>query len=902
MGTGNDLIVGLINNAALLLALGLVYDVFLLRRDRVRGMQRQIGAGIVMGSIGIALMFSSVAMQTGVIFDTRSVILAISGLFFGFVPTLIGAAMMAFTRYELMGGQGAITGVIVIVVSALIGLAWRRWRPRSVDSATLTELYIFGMVVHLAMVASMLTMPAAIRFEVIGQIVLPVLLVYPAATAILGRLMVHRFGVHQAERDLERNNILMRTVIDNIPGTVFVKDRQGRKILANAVDVARTGLTAEEVLGKTDAEIFPPDEAERYAAIDRIVLEEGREITGSEEPFVDPSGETRWMLVSKHPLRDEQGEVTGLVGVGHDITAPKREEQRLRRAVEIQNALGGIATRLLAQTDSDSAIKALLRELGELTGACRTYYFAIDESAGIVDNTHEWCAQEVPSVQENMRKVPFSTFPWMLNRIVRGEVLHFRRMEEIPEEAAVDRDALEQMGIRSIVIFPIFQHNHCTGFIGITAVRAPKDWDTEEVLLLGMFAGTLSAFMERQAAERDRVELERQILQAQKLESLGVLAGGIAHDFNNILMAILGHADLALEDLPQLSPARGSIQEIEKASRRAAELCRQMLAYSGKGHFVIESIHLGHLVEEMVHLLRTTISKKVLLNLNLEKSLPPTEGDATQLRQVIMNLVINASEAIGDRSGVITISTGAMDCTPEYLTETYLDEDLVPGLYVSLEVSDTGCGMDRETQSRIFEPFFTTKFTGRGLGMAAVLGIVRGHKGALKVYSEPNKGTTFKLLFPAAEEFAGTAGGDPEAAKASWKGDGLILLVDDEETIRALGKRMLERMGFEVITAEDGRVAMEIYEERGSEISLVVLDLTMPHMNGEETFRALRGLDPGVRVILSSGYTEHDIVGRFAGKGLAGFIPKPYTMQSLRDRLRAALERSEDDEAYPLDS
>ena len=237
--------------------------------------------------------------------------------------------------------------------------------------------------------------------------------------------------------------------------------------------------------------------------------------------------------------------------------------------------------------------------------------------------------------------------------------------------------------------------------------------------------------------------------QAQKLESLGVLAGGIAHDFNNLLMVVLGHAELALGGIPPMSPARGSLIEISTAAQRAADLCQQMLAYAGKASFALERVGLGDLVEEMADLLKTTISKKAILTLNLEKDLPPVEADPSQIRQIVMNLITNASEAIGDRSGVITVSVGATRCRREAPARDRTDDDIAPGLYVHLEVTDTGSGMDAETRARIFEPFFTTKFTGRGLGLAAVLGIVRAYKGALTVYSEPGKGTTFKVLFPA---------------------------------------------------------------------------------------------------------------------------------------------------------
>ncbi|OGU17375.1 MAG: hypothetical protein A2076_04030 [Geobacteraceae bacterium GWC2_53_11] len=254
---------------------------------------------------------------------------------------------------------------------------------------------------------------------------------------------------------------------------------------------------------------------------------------------------------------------------------------------------------------------------------------------------------------------------------------------------------------------------------------------------------------ERKRAEEERRTLEQQLLHAQKLESLGVLAGGIAHDFNNILTTIIGNANLALMRINPESPAVENLHRIELAASQAAELAKQMLAYSGKGKFLVERLDINRLLEEMLHMLEVSISENALLRFNLTRPLPPVEADVTQMRQIIMNLVINASEAIGERNGLITITTGCRECTSDYLKEAWLAKSPVDGLYVYLEISDNGCGMDNETLVKIFDPFFTTKFTGRGLGMAAVLGIVRGHHGAIKASSEPGKGTTFQILLPA---------------------------------------------------------------------------------------------------------------------------------------------------------
>ena len=388
---------------------------------------------------------------------------------------------------------------------------------------------------------------------------------------------------------------------------------------------------------------------------------------------------------------------------------------------------------------------------------------------------------------------------------------------------------------------------------------------------------------ERMKREEERQKFERQLQHTQKLESLGVLAGGIAHDFNNILTAIIGNADIALMRINKESAAIENLHRIEQAAARASDLTRQMLAYSGKGRFVIESIDLNILLEEMLHMLEVSISKKAVLRLNLAKQLPPVEADATQLRQIIMNLVINASEAIGDMSGVISVNSGSMECDRAYLRSIWLDENIDAGLYVFLEIADTGCGMTKETMAKLFDPFFTTKFTGRGLGMAAVLGIVRGHKGTINVYSEEGIGTTFKILLPASDRpvEAVTA----ESPGGNWKGKGKVLLVDDEETVRSIAGEMLNELGFTTILATDGREAVELFKAT-PDVAFVILDLTMPHMDGEQCFRELRQLNPGIKIIISSGYNQQEVTQKFVGKGLAGFIQKPYRMFALVESIR----------------
>jgi PAS domain S-box-containing protein len=385
-----------------------------------------------------------------------------------------------------------------------------------------------------------------------------------------------------------------------------------------------------------------------------------------------------------------------------------------------------------------------------------------------------------------------------------------------------------------------------------------------------------------------RKEAEEALRQSQKLESLGVLAGGIAHDFNNLLTSILGNANLATLTLPPESPARPFFSQIESATLRAADLTRQLLAYAGKGQFVVADVDLNRLMEEIAQLLSVSISKKAVIRFDLAQSLPKVRGDASQMQQLAMNLVTNASEAIGEeKSGIITIRTGVQQVDAAYAALLAPTLPLSPGRYVTLEVSDTGCGMPPEVLGRIFDPFFTTKFTGRGLGLSAMLGILRSHHGSLKVYTEPGKGSSFKVLLPALET-EGLA-----LTPLQLTGDrllkGTLLVVDDESDVRALARAMAQSLGLTVMEAADGREGVILFEQHHRHLAAVLMDLTMPHMDGREAFICMQALDTSVPIVLSSGYSEQQAVSDFLGRGLAGFLPKPYLRANFEEVLRKAM-------------
>jgi PAS domain S-box-containing protein len=438
---------------------------------------------------------------------------------------------------------------------------------------------------------------------------------------------------------------------------------------------------------------------------------------------------------------------------------------------------------------------------------------------------------------------------------------------------------LGRLGARSYLGVPILGGGKPIGLLCVLD-DGPLQSGPDALRILATFAQRAGAELERQRAEEAQRELDRRMQESQKLESLGVMAGGIAHDFNNLLTSIMGYASLAARAVAPDTPQARYLRDIGKASRRAADLAMQMLAYSGKGQFVREPLNLRELLEETLDLLRTDVTRRgIALSCDVPVVLPVVEGDPTQMRQVVMNLVLNAAQAMAGPGGELKVSVREDRVEEETLAACYVGGGLEPGACVTLEVEDTGPGMDATVLDRIFDPFFTTKPGGRGLGLAAVVGIVRGHGGALRVRSLPGEGTTMSVYLPRSGRPVPRTVPAEDASPVA--GEGLILVVDDEPGVRQLTRDILETGGYRVVVAEDGRRGLEVFRQRGEEVDAVLLDMTMPVMGGVETFQALRGIRPDVRVIVSSGFTESEAIDRFGGQVPAAFLQKPYTAGDL---------------------
>lgn len=650
--------------------------------------------------------------------------------------------------------------------------------------------------------------------------------------------MTERVRAEQALRESEEK---YRAILDNIQEGYYEVDLRGNFTFSNRAMHTILGYPEAEMMGLNYRAYYRDEVRERAVGIFSEVYRTGNPIQLYDWEVIRKDGTPVVLSASISLLRDSQGTPIGFSGIARDVTQHNRAEQALRESEERYRDLFENANDIVYTHDLTGRFTSLNKAGERISGYTREEAMSMNAIEAMA-----------PECQEVARE--------MVQRKLRGEPTTQYELELMAKDG---RRVPIEVSTRTM-----YRNGAPTGVQGIA-----RD------------------ITERRRAEQERQQLEAQIQHAQKLEGLGILAGGIAHDFNNLLVGIMGYAGLALTRIPQDSSAYGFIQQIESSAQRAAELTNQMLAYSGRGAFIIRPLNLFRLVEEVGRLLSASISKNAMLRLHCEPDLPMMVGDSAQLHQVIMNLITNASDALGENAGVISLSVTTVTADHVYLAKSYLDDSLPAGRYVCLEVSDTGCGMDKETLARIFDPFFSTKFTGRGLGLAAVLGIVRGHKGAIRVYSEPGQGTTFKVLFPVkADEAASAAARAKDRVElAEWTGEATVLLVDDEETARSVAREVLTDRGFTVLLASNGREAVETFAAYGDEISAVILDLTMPVMDGKAAFEKIKELRPNARVILSSGYTEQDVTTRFTGRSPDAFIQKPYTVRELLGKLRDVL-------------
>jgi len=830
-----SILTGLLNNSALLLAMCLVYDTLTLnRRTTGRPMVQEALTGVILGCIGIAVMVNPWQWYPGIIFDTRSVLLSISGLFFGAVPAVIAMLMTGAYRAYL-GGGGVWMGLSVITASGIIGIAWRHLRRRGLEDISLKELYAFGIVVHGVMLALMTLLPGRHVVETLFRIGVPVMIIYPVGTALLGKLMSGRHERKRAAEALRESERNYREIFNATSEAIFLDEAPtGRLLDVNNSMLVMYGYDSkEEVLqgniGDLSAKVPPYTQEEAVRRV-RLAVEEGPQIF--EWLARKKNGEHFWAEVS---LRSSTiGGRGRILAVVRDISERKRSEEALRLSEERwQFALEG----------SGDGV------------------WDWDVPTGRVFYSDQWkrmLGYEPPEIGNTLSEWERLVHPNDFDRVWQELQRHLRG--EVPVYLQELRMLCKDGSFKWILTR------------GKAIVRDAGGGSVRVV-------GTHSDIT-------DRRRLEEHLRQAQKMEAIGQLAGGVAHDFNNILTTIIGRIYLIQSRLGDREDLLAHAEQIAGAAERASSLTKSLLAFSREQHIDLRRISLNDAVHNASGLFSRLVREDIEIKLQLDQSRPVVLADEVQLGQVLLNLVANARDAIPHR-GRIVIATERVRHDREFVTSQGTAH---PGSYAVLSVEDNGSGMDEKTRGRIFEPFFTTKEVGKGtgLGLAVVYGIIRQHNGFIDVRSVPGEGTTFLLYLPLFEGEADEGEEDKDAALP--RGRGTILVAEDEDAVRAMIRMLLYESGYRVIEAVNGVDAVVRFREDPQGIDAVLLDVVMPRMNGREACAEIRRIRPEVKVLFMSGYSG-DILEEWALDGqVNGFLHKPLRPREFVRQLQEVLE------------
>ncbi len=698
------------------------------------------------------------------------------------------------------------------------------------------------------------------------------------------RIFSARVGVEierlRAEDAMRESEARWRSLVENAPDLIATLDREGRVLFANR-------SLAPERDGKPgrDYHLLVGAERERLGVAINQVFATGE--PGAFEHRLDlPGGGEAWFAVRLGPL-ERDGQVASVVLIATDITSRKEAEGKLDFRASLEKLVTSISTRFinLDAEDVDQAIQIALRQIGVFCGVDRCYVFQFRGGFDALDNTHEWSTLGVEPFVGRIQAAEPARLPSLLERIRRQDHVFVQRVSALADNEVVLRDELGDLGVRSLLCVPMTCANEAVGFIGFDTVRWEVTWDEQVVSLLRIVGDVFANTLERQRAEESRAQLESQLRQSQKMEAIGTLAGGVAHDFNNLLTGILGYASFLREAVGGDPAVRRAVAVIESAAERAADLTRQLLGFARRGEVRRAPVRIHGLIQDVVELLERTIDKRIAIALKLAAPADLILGDPGQMGQVVLNLAVNARDAMPD-GGRLVLSTRQVEMRPE---DAHLYPELSPGAYLELSVEDTGLGIARHVQARIFEPFFTTKGPGKGsgMGLAVVYGILRGHGGSIRVESEENAGATFRIFLPLAEEQAEDA--RPRQRDEPITGTGGVLVVDDEPIVRSTAGELLRNLGYSVIVASDGAEALEAFVAHRTSIDVVLLDLVMPGMDGRECLTRLREIDPNVRVVLSSGWGFEDFAHDLASAGIAGFVRKPYQIAQLSRIVAQAL-------------
>lgn len=689
-------------------------------------------------------------------------------------------------------------------------------------------------------------------------------------------------------KKLKKSEKIYRELFEKAPIGIFRTSSSGKLLFANASMASILGFPSVQELMTH----YPALASEQYLHSEGRqaflhLLQEKRAVENFEYETKTLDGRPLWLRMNARILEDETGNTFCIEGFTTDITAQKKTEKALFHQSRLQQLLMEIASRCinLPLEEMDTVIQQSMEDMACFVDADRAYIFTYDFQKQICTNTHEWCRKGIAAQIDHLQAVPFSAMEDWIEAHTEGRRVYIPDVSTLPCGGV--RDVLEPQNIRSLLTVPMMHKAACLGFIGFDSVRYQHTYSDTEQQLLTLFAQMLVNVSLRKEGEEAQQKLQAQLMQAQKMESVGRLAGGVAHDFNNMLSVIIGHAELALEDLGADHPIAMDLQQIHQAAQRSADLTRQLLAFARKQTAMPRILDLNQTIGGMLKMLQRLIGEDILLSWLPGEALWPVMLDPGQIDQILANLCINARDAI-EGTGEIRIRTQMGSYGTEYTRD---HKGFIPGDYLVFSVEDTGHGMDAEVMSRLFEPFFTTKALGKGtgLGLATVYGIVKQNGGYIHAESIRGQGSRFTVYLPRHQSPLPEAPQDSQET-VSGKAHETILVAEDEPAILQMAKRMLENLGYGVLGASSPEAALHLAHTHAGKLHLLITDVIMPGMNGKDLAHAVTALHPDIKKLFTSGYTA-DVIDRHGvlNPGVH-FIQKPFSRKALSQKVREALD------------
>ena len=888
---GMDLFFSLFNNLAIFIALVTVYGYLLDQFKRSIWFRRQAVLGILFGIFAIGCMYAKIPVFKGVIVDQRNAIITLSGAFGGPLSAIISAFLAGSYRVHL-GGGGAFAGVVGVSLSAIAGTVLYKISKCFISLQKAAISALFATIVILP--GFLFVKDLHVGWELMKAMAMPYGFAIFCGIFFVGVLLnmqEEKFYFNLSFKESEKK---YRELIEGTQDLITHTDRNGNFTFINQISKKIFGLSPKDCIGRPAFDFVHPDDKDGTIKCFNKGVRTKEKLLKIENRQVNiKTGEIYNILWSSSFYYDASGFLSGIGSIGRDITYRKQAEELNREIAERIEMQRNLIAQLsfedaIVNKPIDEALKILTTQLAKILKVERTSVWLLSDDNKLLKR--RMLFDNASGFDSQIEVLNTAEFPSYFKALYKDSQIDADDAQNDPRTKALNESYFIPLQISSMLDSAIQRDGRIIGVLSAEHRGPARKWRADEESLSSSLTNLVSqlfANAERKQAEAEREKIQAQLLQAQKMEAVGHLAGGVAHDYNNMLSVILGYTELALEKTDTDDPLHTDLEEILFASKRSIDITRQLLAFSRKQTIAPKTLDLNEIMEGLLKMIRRLIGEDIDLAWHPHSGLWPIYMDPSQLDQIIVNLCVNARDAIKD-IGKITIETNIRNFDDDYCIDHL---GFKPGAFVMIAVSDDGCGMDQQTQSHLFEPFFTTKEMGKGtgLGLATVYGIVKQNNGFINVYSEPGHGTTFKIYLPKHEPPEKKV--DKKAtAPADVSGNETILLVEDERTILRMGKMMLERLGYEVLTASKPNEAIDITYRHSGKIHLIMTDVVLPDMNGRELASKLHEINPDLKILFMSGYTANVIAHRGVLDDGINFIQKPFSKQDLAAKVRGVLD------------